>query len=264
MRRFLGLFSAAAFLVAASQAIASPIVLGTYTGSGTDTATNPSTTVSAKVVFSYDSSGGGQLIIDLTNKTDSGQMMSTADLVTGLIFSSDVALSGGSATATTLANVATNKTVTTYANPSTGDAVNNGWGGGGTGTANQYFTAGAGLGLGSSGKAFDGTTDRKGANYGILPDASTVANKDGFPTQGPYVYKTVEVAFSTGGNSVSAADLSGVSFLFGTNGLDLPDANIPGTPSTTPAPLPASAATGLVLLAGLGIVGIGRKLLVTR
>ncbi len=220
----------AAFLFVATRVNAAEIVTYGFTGAV------GSQTVQGDAVFTL---SGNQLTIQLTNDSAASSTQSTADLLYGLEFNLDgLSLTGGSASGQT-ASVNSDLTLTT---PSAVQSLNSGWGGANQSGNPDGWVASAGLGIGN-GKAFDGT-NLDGPAYGLIPEVAAVANKDGFPQNGPYTYGTVDLTFTVSGSGTLAAGLTNVTSLWGT----APDATITGTPVPEPATIGLLGLGGLVLL----------------
>jgi hypothetical protein len=261
-------------------------VLEIFAGSGTDTLTGgdgpPSglkgeqSTVSAQVTFSYDVTTS-QLVIDITNTTAQNQLLGNDDALTQMAFrlTPGLTLGAGSASGQTATWMNTGG-AGTFSATNTNPPPNLGadWGGGGTNgvvpseteyqllsnahdnalvtsftddllnTSGHSFTSFTGAGLGS------------GTNYGVIPQVSGPVNADNFSGNNPYTWGMVEIKMAVSG-PVTAADISGINFIFGaadTAGVG-PNAIVPGSP----VPLPSVAPTCAVLLSGVAGFGFFRK-----
>jgi len=299
------LFSAAlATALFASAAHADIYSVATFMGSGIDEPTytpgsspptldpNPSSTVSAEAVFSYDSTNQ-QLDVALYNTTTQANLISNNDTLTQIafdlhstVFSLNTAVNTGSATgqlAKWVSGGAAGKfqdqgTVTT-------GNENSEWGIGaitGSGAPSEFKALFPGTNNDNYGissltdelvptpKALNGTNLDNINAYGVIPNVTSPAVSGNFAGFNPYTLGVVNFTVGLKGvgslsGATVAADLSdellNVNFLFGD--YDPPNAIVPGTPSVgqtpPPAPLPSSAASGFVLLGGIAGFGMLRR-----
>jgi hypothetical protein len=276
-KRLLGLTCAAVLmLLGSTRLLADQITnLGTWSGSGTDTLNGSDTppgslkgvqsTVSASATFFYDSTTK-QLILQLSNTTTQSQLMGHDDAVTEMAFSlnTGLSLSNGQASGKT-ATFNTSPAPGTFTPSSTATNLNADWGGGPlvavpntnsepafkplvqdndnyavTSFTDELLTTGN-----KSYTSFSGSS--LGVNYSLIPAVSAPADSDNFIGFSPYTYGTVTIGFSVNG-PVTASDISGINFLFGTWD---PPAVISATAYTPPVnpnlatPEPSSLSLGL-------------------
>lgn len=235
--------------------------LATYDGTGKDSGSFPSKTVSAQAVMQFDSTTD-QLLIQLSNTTSAANMVGSQDLLTAMTFnlasSSGLTLGAGSASGKTAGISGVN--LTNIAGPVN---LNSDWGGGKQhsygNSANAYVSAAA-LNF-NDGESFNGKP-LNGSNYGVIPAISAVGAKGDFAENAPFTYGTVDIDFNLSGKgTLVAGDLSDVNFIFGGCGGGFNQIDVTGIDPPLPAsaPLPNSGASSLALFGLVAGFGILRK-----